>query len=95
MAILSSFVIEALCLALLGGVLGCIFGILAVNFALSGITGTTNFSTFSEVVFAFRLTPKLLIMGIVFSFFVGLLGGILPASRAAFTKITLALRQAG
>ncbi len=94
-AILSSFVIEALCLALLGGVLGCLFGILAVNFALSGITGTTNFSTFSEVVFAFRLTPKLLIMGIVFSFFTGLLGGILPASRAAFTKITLALRQAG
>lgn len=95
LAILTSFVIEALCLALLGGFLGCLLGILAVNLALTGITGTTNFTTFSEVVFAFRLTPKLLLTGIVFSLFTGLVGGILPASRAAFTKITLALRQVG
>jgi putative ABC transport system permease protein len=95
LAILISFVVEAICLALLGGILGCVFGIVAVNLALSGITGTTNFNTFSEVVFAFRLTPKLLLMGMFFSVLTGLLGGILPASRAAFTKITLALRQVG
>jgi putative ABC transport system permease protein len=95
LAILISFVVEAICLALLGGILGCLFGIIAVNLALSGITGTTNFNTFSEVVFAFRLTPKLLLMGMFFSVLTGLLGGILPASRAAFTKITLALRQVG
>ncbi len=94
-AILLSFVVEAICLALLGGILGCLFGIIAVNLALSGITGTTNFNTFSEVVFAFRLTPKLLLTGMFFSILTGLLGGILPASRAAFTKITLALRQVG
>lgn len=95
LAILISFVVEALCLALLGGLLGCLLGIVAVNLALSGITGTTNFATFSEVVFAFRLTPKLLLIGIVFSLFTGLIGGILPASRAAFTKITMALRHVG
>ena len=95
LAILISFVVEAICLALLGGILGCLFGIIAVNLALSGITGTTNFNTFSEVVFAFRLTPKLLLIGMFFSVLTGLLGGILPAGRAAFTKITLALRQVG
>jgi len=95
LAILISFVIEALCLALLGGLIGCLLGILTVNLALSGVTGTTNFNTFTEVVFAFRLTPKLLLMGIVFSLFTGFFGGILPASQAAFTKITTALRQVG
>jgi putative ABC transport system permease protein len=95
LAILASFIIEALLLALLGGLLGCLFGILAVKLALSGVTGTINFTTFSEIVFAFRLTPELLLRGIVFSLLIGLFGGILPASRAAFTKITLALRQVG
>jgi ABC-type lipoprotein release transport system permease subunit len=95
LAILASFIIEALLLALLGGLLGCLLGLLAVKLALSGVTGTINFTTFSEIVFAFRLTPELLLRGIVFSLFIGLFGGILPASRAAFTKITLALRQVG
>lgn len=93
LAILTSFIVEALCLALLGGFLGCLFGILAVELALSGVTGTTNFTTFSEVVFAFRLTPKILLTGIILSLFIGLFGGILPATQAAFTKIILALRQ--
>ena len=93
LAILTSFIVEALCLALLGGLLGCLFGILAVELALSGVTGTTNFTTFSEVVFAFRLTPKILLTGIILSLFIGLFGGILPATQAAFTKIILALRQ--
>jgi ABC-type lipoprotein release transport system permease subunit len=93
LSILISFIIESLLLALLGGILGCIFGFLAVNIALSGVTGTTNFNTFSEVVFAFRLTPEILITGIVFSLFIGFFGGILPATQAAFTKIILALRQ--
>lgn len=95
LAILVSFIIESVFLALLGGILGCLFGALAIKLALSGVTGTINFTTFSEIVFAFRLTPQLLITAIVFSIFIGLLGGILPASRAAFTKITLALRRVG
>ncbi len=94
-SVLTSFVIESLFLALLGGIVGCFLGLLAVKLALSGVTGTTNFATFSEVVFAFRLTPALLATGIVFSLFMGFFGGLFPAGRAAFTKITNALRQVG
>lgn len=95
LAILASFIIEALFLAFLGGLLGCLFGILAVKLALSGVSGTINYTTFTEIVFAFRLTPQLLLTGIVFSLFIGLFGGLLPASQAAFTRITLALRRVG
>lgn len=94
-AVLTSFVIESIALALMGGLLGCVLGALAVKLALSGVTGTTNFASFSEVVFAFRLTPALLGWGIVFSLFMGFFGGLFPAGRAAFTKITAALRQVG
>ncbi len=94
-AVLTSFVIESVFLALLGGLVGCLLGAIAVKLALSGVTGTTNFATFSEVVFAFRLTPELMTIGLVFSVVMGLFGGFFPASRAAFTKITNALRQVG
>ena len=93
LSILVSFIIESLFLAFLGGLLGCLFGILAVKLALSGVSGTMNFTTFTEIVFAFQLTPQLLLGGIIFSLFIGLFGGLLPASQAAFTKITLALRR--
>jgi len=94
-AILASFVLESIVLSLMGGLVGCVLGLLAVKLALSGVTGTTNFATFAEVVFAFQLTPALMVTGIVFSVFMGFFGGLLPASRAAFTKITDALRQVG
>jgi len=94
-AILTSFILESIVLSLLGGIVGCFFGIVAVKLALSGVTGTTNFATFSEVVFAFRLTPALMATGIVFSVIMGFFGGLFPAGRAAFTKITTALRQVG
>jgi putative ABC transport system permease protein len=94
-AIMVSFVLESIVLALFGGILGCALGWLAVKLALSGVTGTTNFATFSEVVFAFRLTPALMLTGIVFSLVMGFFGGVFPAGRAAFTKITNALRQVG
>ncbi len=92
-SILLSFILESLFLGVSGGLLGCLMGLLIVKVALTSVTGTTNFNTFSEVVFAFRLTPNLMLLGIVFSFFIGLFGGILPASQAAYTKITLALRE--
>jgi putative ABC transport system permease protein len=95
LSILTSFVLESIFLALLGGILGCALGWLAVKLALSGVTGTTNFATFSEVVFAFRLTPALMVTGVIFSLFMGFFGGVFPAGRAAFTKITNALRQVG
>lgn len=95
LSILFSFVIESIFLALLGGIVGCALGWLAVKLALSGVSGTTNFATFSEVVFAFRLTTELLITGVIFSLVMGFFGGLFPAGRAAFTKITAALRQVG
>ena len=94
-SILVSFVLESVALALLGGLAGCALAFLLVKLALSGVTGTTNFATFAEVVFAFRLTPALLATGIVFSLVMGFFGGLFPAGRAAFTKITSALRQVG
>jgi ABC-type lipoprotein release transport system permease subunit len=94
-SVLVSFVLESMLLALIGGVIGCVLGLLIVKIALSGVTGTTNFATFSEVVFAFRLSPRLLLTGLVFSLVMGFFGGLFPAGRAAFTKITQALRQVG
>ncbi|MGE5345623.1 MAG: ABC transporter permease [Acidithiobacillales bacterium] len=94
-SIMTSFVLESIVLALLGGLLGCVLGWLAVKLALSGVTGTTNFATFSEVVFAFRLTPGLMVTGMIFSLAMGFFGGVFPAGRAAFTRITDALRQVG
>lgn len=92
-SIMISFIIESLIIALLGGIIGCLMGLLIVKLAVSGVRGTTNLNTFSEVVFAFRLTPDLMILGLLLSFLIGLFGGVLPASQAAYTKITLALRQ--
>jgi len=91
-SILVSFVIEALILCLVGGLLGVLFTFLAFQLVLSKPTGTMNFRTFSEVLFNFRMTPPLNIGGLVFSLAMGLLGGFFPAFRAARLKITSALR---
>lgn len=92
-SILTSFIVESLIISLIGGVAGCVMGFLIVKFAISDVTGTTNFRTFSEVVFAFRLTPELIFTGLLLSLLIGLFGGLLPAGQAAYTKLTLALRQ--
>jgi putative ABC transport system permease protein len=91
-SILLSFVIEALLLCLVGGLLGVLFTFLAFQLVLSKPTGTMNFRTFSEVLFNFRMTPPLIVGGLVFSLAMGLLGGFFPAFRAARLKITSALR---
>ena len=93
-SILVSFVLEALMLCLAGGILGVFFTFLVFNLFLTKPTGTMNFRTFSEVLFNFRLTPPLIVGGLVFSLAMGLLGGFFPAWRAARLKITTALRQA-
>ncbi len=92
-SILISFVLEALMLCLVGGVLGVVFTFLVFNLFLTRPTGTMNFRTFSEVLFNFRMTPPLIAGGIVFSLAMGLLGGFFPAFRAARLKITTALRE--
>jgi len=55
---------------------------------------TTNFQTFSELAFSFTLTGKIVAQSMIFALVMGLLGGFLPASRAARLKIVDALRAA-
>lgn len=92
-AVLISFVLEALLLCLAGGILGTALAYIGFNLILTKPTGTMNFRTFSEVMFNFRLTPPLILGGLVFSLAMGLVGGFFPAFRAARLKITTALRE--
>jgi len=79
-----------LVLALFGGVLG---GSLAY-FVFNGFhTSTMNFQSFSQVAFAFRVTPLLLAQGMAWATVIGLIGGLLPAIRAARLPIASALRE--
>jgi putative ABC transport system permease protein len=88
-SILSSFMVESILLALCGGLLGCLLAL-----PLHGIsTGTANFVTFSEVLFNFRITPRILLQGMIFAGIVGIFGGALPARRASRVTLIEALRQ--
>lgn len=87
-AIVLSFVVESLLIALVGGIVGCL-AVLPVN----GLTtGTINWQTFSHLAFAFRITPGLLMAGMVFALLMGLLGGLPPAVRAARANVAHTLR---
>jgi putative ABC transport system permease protein len=86
--VLSSFVVESVALALVGGILGCLLALPA-----GGLSAATGGANFSELAFAFRVTPRDLVQGLVFAAVMGLLGGLLPALRAARLPITLALRE--
>jgi putative ABC transport system permease protein len=88
-AVVISFLIEALLISFVGGGLGC----LAV-LPLNGLTTSTmNFQTFSSLAFAFKITPELLVKGIFFALTMGLIGGLLPAVRAASGPVASALRE--
>jgi putative ABC transport system permease protein len=87
-AIVLSFVVESLLIALVGGALGCL-AVLPVN----GLTtGTINWQTFSHLAFAFRITPGLIVAGMAFALLMGLVGGLPPAIRAARANVAHALR---
>jgi ABC-type antimicrobial peptide transport system permease subunit len=89
-SVVVSFLLEAVLIAFLGGLLGCL-----LSLPLNGIvTSTTNWTSFSEMAFAFRVTPDLLIVGLTFAVVMGVVGGLLPAVRAARMPIVQALRQA-
>jgi putative ABC transport system permease protein len=88
-AVLLCFVTESALLALIGGALGCLLAIPA-----NGWTGATSGANYSELAFAFRTTPLALGAGLVFALVVGILGGLLPALRAARLPIAAALREA-
>jgi putative ABC transport system permease protein len=87
-AIVLSFFVEALIIATVGGLVGCV-AVLPVN----GLTtGTINWQTFSHLAFAFRITPDLLLRGMVFALVMGALGGLPPAIRAARANVAHTLR---
>jgi putative ABC transport system permease protein len=90
LAVLVSVLAESIALATAGGLLGG----LAAYAGFNGYqTSTMNFQTFSQVAFAFRVTPSLLVMGLVWSLIMGLVGGLLPALRASRLPIAHALRE--
>jgi putative ABC transport system permease protein len=88
-SVVTSFVIEALLISLVGGVLGAV-AVLPLN----GITtGAMNMQTFSHMAFAFSITPVLMGWGIVFALVMGIVGGLPPAFRAARRPVAAALRS--
>ena len=89
-SVLISVLAESLALAAIGGLLGG----LAAYFAFNGYqTSTMNFQTFSQVAFAFRVTRTLLMQGLSYALMMGLVGGLMPAIKAARLPIATALRQ--
>jgi putative ABC transport system permease protein len=84
-----SVMTEALLLALIGGMVG---GALAYVYCDGASLSTLNFNTFSQVGFAFRVTPGLLARGLAWALVIGVAGGLLPALRAARLPVTVALR---
>jgi putative ABC transport system permease protein len=87
--VILSFLFEALLISFTAGLIGC----LAV-LPLNGLTtNTMNWQTFSNLAFAFKITFDLLLMGVLFALVMGVLGGLLPAIRAAISPVAVALRE--
>ena len=89
-SVIVSVLAESLALAAIGGAIGGVLAYLAFN---GYQTSTMNFSTFSQVAFAFQVTPQLLGMGLTYALLMGLIGGLFPALRAARLPIPSALRE--
>lgn len=87
-SVLASFLAESALIALVGGIVGALLAL-----PINGIvTSTTNWASFSEIAFSFRVTPGLLLAGICFALVMGLVGGFFPAWRAARMPVVQALR---
>jgi putative ABC transport system permease protein len=85
-----SILLESLALALAGGAVGAA----AAYFAFNGFKASTiNWQTFSQIAFAFQVTPQLLVQGIAWAALIGMIGGLFPALRAARLPIASALRE--
>jgi ABC-type antimicrobial peptide transport system permease subunit len=89
-AVLVSFLAESLLLSLVGGVMG--LGAASLMQAVN--ISTVNFQTFSELAFQFRLTTMIAVQTVLFALAMGLLGGFIPAWRAARLNIIDGLREA-
>lgn len=88
--VILSVLFESLVLALVGGVVGAA----VAHFIFNGFTAATiNWQTFSQVAFAFSVTPKIMLNAIILAGVIGLAGGLFPALRAARRPLAQALRE--
>jgi putative ABC transport system permease protein len=87
--IVTAFLAESVALAILGGAIGCLIALPVHGLS----TGAMNMTSFSELAFKFRITPGLLLGGMVFAAVMGAAGGLLPAIRAARIPVARALRE--
>ena len=87
-SVLASFLVESAIIAAIGGVVGCLLALPVNGF----VANTTNWASFSEIAFNFRVTPRLLVDGMLFAVVMGVAGGFFPARRAAKMPVVQALR---
>ncbi len=87
--IVAAFLAESVALAIVGGAIGCLIALPVHGLS----TGAMNMTSFSELAFKFRITPGLLMGGMVFAAVMGAAGGLLPAIRAARIPVARALRE--
>jgi putative ABC transport system permease protein len=87
--VVMSVMIESLVLALVGGAIGAVIAYLLFN----NLSVSTLGQNFTQVVFAFKVTPALVVRGLMIAVIIGMFGGFLPAIRAARMPITTALRE--
>jgi putative ABC transport system permease protein len=88
-SVLFAFMLESVVLCLLGGLIGCAAAIPFDGYS----TGMASFQTFSEVAFAFRFGPSVLLQGVLMALVMGLIGGLMPAVRALRLNVIQALRE--
>jgi putative ABC transport system permease protein len=89
-SILAAFLLESVLLAIVGGVMGLVLASFLQAFTIT----TMNWQSFSQLAFGFHLTPFIVVATLVFSVFMGLVGGFLPSVRAARLEIVDSLRAA-
>lgn len=88
--VVTSVLAEAMIIGLVGGAVGAIVS----YFAFNGLRASTmNFATFSQLTFAFTVTPQLVVQGLIWALALGFIGGLLPSLRAAKLPITTGLRE--
>ncbi len=87
-AVMASFVVESVIISVIGGLVGCVLAL-----PMNGITSsTTNFQSFSEMAFQFKITPVIMLQALVFAALLGLIGGFFPALKASKQSLSSALR---
>ena len=89
LSVLFSLMLESVVLCLLGGLIGCAAAIPFDGYS----TGMANFQTLSELAFAFRFGPAVLLQGLLMALIMGVVGGLMPSVRALRLNVVQALRE--